>query len=126
MLAEALSAAGRHDEGLQVLEEALETMNRTDERYCEAELLRIKGELLMRMQSLDELKFSFRTAVEVARAQRTRGFELRAAMGLARLLSTRGNAEEARATLAQVYEWFTEGFETPDLQAATSLLSQLA
>jgi adenylate cyclase len=126
MLAEALSAAGRLDEGLQVLEESLETMNRTDERCCEAEWHRIKGELLMRMQNMDAAEICFRRALEVARTQGTRGFELRAATGIARLLRTCGRPEDARAMLASAYEWFTEGFDTPDLQAAKLLLGEFS
>ena len=80
----------------------------------------------MRSQSLDAADVSCRRAVEVACAQGARAFELRAAMSLARLSRVRGRPEDARAMLAPVYEWFTEGFETPDVQATKSLLGELA
>ncbi len=126
LMAEALSEGGRVDEGLRALEEAREAVDRTDERFCEAELHRIQGDLLVRAQRWEAAEACFRRALEVARAQSARAFELRAAMGLARLSRSRGKSIDARAVLAPVYEWFTEGFETPDLQAAKSLLVELA
>jgi predicted ATPase len=126
LLAEALCGAGRFDEGMRALDEAQEALNRTDERYYEAELHRLKGELLMKAQSLEAAEVCFRHSVDVARLQGARAFELRAATGLARLLRTRGAPEEGRALLASVYEWFTEGFDTPDLQAAKLLLGELS
>jgi len=126
MMAEALSEAGRVDAGLQVLSEAREAVDRTDERFCDAELHRLQGDLLARTERWEAAEESFRRALEVARAQQARAFELRAAMGLARLARARGNSADGRAILAPVYEWFTEGLETPDLQAAKSLLVELA
>ena len=123
-MAEALSAAGRVDEGLRALDEALEAINRTDERFCEAELYRIKGELLARHDNSEAAVECLRRAIEIARTQHAKGLELRAAISLARLFKP-SRREAARTTLAPVYEWFTEGFETPDVQAAKSLLSEV-
>jgi predicted ATPase len=125
LLAEAWCAAGRVDEGLQALDEALETVNHTDEHFYEAELYRIKGELLAHNQGSEAAEDCFRRAIEIARSQQAKALELRAAMSLARWLSGQGHREAARATLAPVYEWFTEGFETPDMQAAKSFLGEL-
>ena len=80
----------------------------------------------MGTRSLEASAVCFRRAAEVARAQGARAFELRAAMSLARFSRARGTPEDARAMLAPVYESFTEGFETPDLQAANALLGELA
>ncbi len=125
LMAEAWCAAGRVDEGLHALDEAVETVNHTDEHFYEAELYRIKGELLAHNQGSEAAEDCFRRAIEIARSQQAKALELRAAMSLARWLSGQGHREAARATLAPVYEWFTEGFETPDMQAAKSLLGEL-
>jgi predicted ATPase len=87
----------------------------------------LRGELLGRLPSADwtEVEGCFRSALRVAREQGSRGFELRAAVGLARLLSVQGRRAEARELLAPVYGWFTEGFDTPDLEAARNLLEEL-
>jgi len=88
----------------------------------------LRGHLLGRLPSNDwtEVETCFRAALTVAREQGTRGFELRAAVSLARLLSGRGRQDEARELLAPVYGWFTEGFDTPDLQEAVALLDEIA
>jgi predicted ATPase len=125
LMAEAWCAGGRVDEGLQALDEAVDAVNHSEEHFCEAELYRIKGELLMRNQSWEAAEVCLRRAIEIARTQQARALELRAVMSLARLLSAQGQREAARALLAPVYEWFTEGFETPDLQAAKALLGEL-
>jgi hypothetical protein len=90
-------------------------------------LHRLRGDLLGRLPSPDwtEMEASFRSALAVAREQGTRGFELRAAVSLARLLSSQGRREEASDLLSPVYGWFTEGFGTPDLKEAKALLDEL-
>ena len=97
-------------------------------RGNDAELHRLRGELLGRLPSPDwtEVEACFHTALAIAREQGTRGFELRAAVSLGRLLSDRGRHAEARDLLAPVYGWFTEGFGTPDLKDAKALLDALA
>jgi len=124
LMAEAYSAAGRGKEGLGALDDAIEAINRTEEHFCEAELYRIKGELLARNDNSETAVECLRRAIQIARTQHAKGLELRAAISLARLFKP-GRREAARTTLAPVYEWFTEGFETPDVQAARSLLSEL-
>ena len=113
-LAEALARAGRVDEGLAVLEEALEQVERTGERFGEAELRRLKGELLLqRGDDPEEAEACFRRAIEVAQRQEAKSWELRATTSLARLLREQGRVAEAREMLAAIYGWFTEGFDTP-------------
>jgi predicted ATPase len=124
LMAEAYSAAGREKEGLRALDDAIEAINRTEEHFCEAELYRIKGELLARNDNSEAAVECLRRAIQIARTQHAKGLELRAAISLARLFKP-SRREPARTTLAPVYEWFTEGFETPDVQAAKSLLSEL-
>jgi predicted ATPase len=87
----------------------------------------LRGELLQRLSLPDwaEIERSFRTSLAVAHEQGTRGFELRAAISLARLLSKRERGDEARDLLAPLYGWFTEGFDTPDLKEAKALLDAL-
>jgi adenylate cyclase len=124
LMAEAWCAAGRALEGRQALDEAAEIIDHTDEHFCEAELYRIKGELLARDPASAEAEACFRRAIDIAGAQQAKGLELRAATSLARWLYARGGRDAARATLAPVYQWFTEGFETPDMRAAQSLLAE--
>jgi adenylate cyclase len=125
-LAEAEAAAGLPEEGLNTLDEALVQVNDTNERYCEAELHRVRAELLL-MQGQDaEAEASLHKAIEVARHQSAKSWELRATMSLARLWQKRGRTEEARQELGDVYGWFTEGFDTPDLKEARALLEGLS
>jgi tetratricopeptide (TPR) repeat protein len=127
MLAEGYARAGRIEEGLGVLAEALEHAERTGERYYEAELYRFKGELLrQRGGAEEEAEGCFHKAIEVARRQEARSWELRATLSLARLWQRQDKCQEAHAALAAVYGWFTEGFDTPDLQEARALLAELA
>jgi predicted ATPase len=127
LLGEALAVAGEIDEGLQVLAEALATADACGQKGTDAELHRLRGELLGRLRSPNwtEVEASLRVALAIAREQGTRGFELRAAVGLAHLLSNLGRREEARDLLAPVYGWFTEGFDTPDLKEAKALLDEI-
>ena len=103
-----------------------------DERYFEAELYRLRGELLL-MQgddveaeaSLHQAESCFQHAIEVARHQQAKSWELRATTSLARLWQKQGRVDEARQMLAEIYGWFTEGFDTPDLKEARTLLDEL-
>ena len=128
LLVEACERAGQVEEGLCALREALEAMQTTEERIYEAEVYRLQGELLLQ-QSADqqwEAEESLQRALEIsARRQQAKSLELRAAMSLAHLWQQQGKREEARALLAPVYGWFTEGFDTADLQEAKVLLDEL-
>jgi class 3 adenylate cyclase/predicted ATPase len=128
LLAEAHGEVGQIEEGLAVLNEALDTVNKTEERYWKAELHRHRGELLLmqQMQKVGEAEECFRQALDTARRQQSKSLELRAAMSLSRLWQQQGKQEEAHHLLADIYGWFTEGFDTPDLQEAKALLQELA
>jgi predicted ATPase len=127
VLAAGLGEAGRVEEGLAVLTEAEAFVARTGERYQEAEVHRVKGDLLLAHPTPDpaQAEAAFREALEVARRQSAKSFELRAATSLACLLRDQGRGEEARALLHPVYDWFTEGFDTKDLKDARALLEEL-
>jgi predicted ATPase len=130
LLAEAYGKVGRTEEGLTVLTEAMAVMNKTGERYYEAELHRLKGELLS-MSNVQcpnvqcQAETCFRQAREVARRQSAKSLELRAAMSLSRLWLRQGKKEEARQLLSETYGWFTEGFDTADLKEAKALLESM-
>jgi predicted ATPase len=127
LLAEVLALAGKIEEGLASLDDALAKAAATGERGWSAEIHRLRGELTARLPHPDPAKSedSFRTALAIAREQGTRGYELRAAVSLARLRRDHGRHAEARDLLAPVYGWFTEGFGTPDLKEAKALLDEL-
>ena len=127
-LAEAQAQAGLPEEGLTTLAEALALVEETGERLWEAELHRVRAELLLIKgeHASAEAEASFHKAIEVARRQSARSWELRATNGLARLMQKQGRTEAARQMLAQIYGWFTEGFETPDLKEAEALLGELS
>jgi predicted ATPase len=126
LLAEAYGKMGQTEEGLQVIAEPLARSDNSG--GGEAELYRLKGELLLTRSSEHhvEAESNFRQALDVARCQRAKSLELRAAMSLARLWQQQGKDAEARALLAPIYSWFTEGFDTADLQEAKALLEALA
>ena len=126
MLAEAYGKAGQVQQGLSTLAEALAFAEKTDERYYEAEILRLKGELLLMQGHEAEAETSFHKAIEVARRQSAKSWELRATVSLCRLWQEQGRMDEARQMLAEIYGWFTEGFDTPDLQEAKALLEELS
>jgi predicted ATPase len=121
-------ARGSPEEGLDRVGEALEYIEKSDGRAFEAEVNRVKGELLLIQLSPDaaEAEASLHRALEVARSQSAKSFELRAATSLARLWQRQGKRDEARELLQPVYSWFTEGFGTPDLKDAKALLDELA
>jgi predicted ATPase len=128
LLAEAHGTIGEPEAGLAVLTEALTLVGTTGERWYEAELYRLKGELLMQRSSDNraEAETCFHHALEIARNQQAKSFELRAATSLARLWQQQGKRQEAHDLLASVYNWFTEGFDTADLKDAKTLLDELA
>ena len=112
-----------------MLAEALAIVQRDGDRNAEAaELYRIRGELLLAVSAehQDEAEASLRRALDIARRQQAKSPELRATMSLARLLEKRGDRKEARAMLAAIYGWFTEGFDTATLKAAKTLLEELS
>jgi predicted ATPase len=159
LLADVYGKRGQTQEGLATVAEALARLEKTGERWYEAELHRLKGELVLqsKVQSprskvqksskfkvqgskskVDTPHFAFRIpqleaeaeayflkAIEIARKQQTKSFELRATMSLARLWQQQGKTEEAWQLLAEIYGWFTEGFDTKDLQEAKALLAEL-
>jgi class 3 adenylate cyclase/predicted ATPase len=126
--AEALAFAGEVEEGLAELDRALARSTESGERWADAELHRLRGDLLRGLPRPDPdgAESSFRAALSIAREQGNKGFELRAATSLARLLADHGRPEDARELLAPVYDWFTEGFDTADLKDAKALLDGLA
>ncbi|TDJ38274.1 MAG: hypothetical protein E2O54_13325 [Gammaproteobacteria bacterium] len=126
-LAEALAATGRLQEGLAEIEDSLAMIERTGERVCEAESLRVKGELLLLddADNIADAEACFQKAIEIARGQSAKSWELRGAMSMARLWQGQGKKTEAHDLLAPVYGWFTEGFDTADLKDAQALLEEL-
>jgi predicted ATPase len=128
LLADAYGKVGQPEEGLTVLVEALAIAEKTEERYWEAELRRRKGELLLIQQGQEagEAEECFQKALDIALRQQAKSLELRAAMSLSRLWQQQGKQEEARQMLGDIYGWFTEGFDTSDLQEAKALLDELA
>ena len=127
-LAEVYRASECPDEGLEAVSYGLATGEKTGQTYFEARLHHLKGELLLMKNSsnVEEAERAFSTAIEVARRQGARLFELRATNSFARLLTKQGRRDEARAMLAEIYGWFAEGFDTADLKDAKALLDELA
>ena len=126
-LAEAYEKAELPKEGLVTVDTALKTIAETGGRVHEAELFRLKGEFLLRQgKEASEVITSFQRSLEIARHQRAKSYELRTAMSIARLLEKQGTRREARNVLVPVYDWFTEGFDTPDLCEAKTLLGELS
>ncbi len=126
ILAETLGAAGQIEEASDLVASALAVAAEHGEQFFSAELHRIEGELLGQRSRPEASESSFSQAIAIARSQKARSTELRAATGLARLWHDRGRAGEARDLLAPVYGWFTEGFDRPDLRDAKALLDELA
>jgi predicted ATPase/DNA-binding SARP family transcriptional activator len=124
--AEALAKAGQPGEGLTTLAEGLALVEETDGRDWEAELYRLRAELLLMQGDEVEAEASFHKAIEVARRQSAKSWELRATTSLCRLWQAQGRVDEARQVLAEIYGWFTEGFDTRDLQEAKALLEELS
>jgi class 3 adenylate cyclase/predicted ATPase len=127
LFVEAHEIMGQPEAGLTVLTEALTLVDSTSEHFYEAELHRLKGELLLQQNSANhiEAEACFHHAIDIARHQLAKSLELRAATSLARLWQQQDKRAEAHALLAEVYGWFTEGFDTTDLQQAKALLEEL-
>lgn len=130
LLAEAYGQRGWTDEGLRVVAEALAGVQRGRERWWEAELQRLRGELLLGQegarQQVAEAEQCFQQSLALARNQQAKALELRAAMSLSRLWQAYGKRAMAHELLAEIYGWFTEGFDTADLREAKALLEELS
>jgi class 3 adenylate cyclase/predicted ATPase len=128
LLAEAYGKAGEKDEGLRVLTEALIAAQKNGECFYESELHRLKGVLLVdsSTENNEQAESCFRQSIDIARRQGAKSLELRATTSLSRLLKSKGKKYEARQMLAEIYNWFTEGFDTADLQEAKALLEELS
>jgi len=123
---DACRKADEIEEGLVAVNEALEVVQKYDERYVESELYRLKGELLgMRGEPENEVQEYFQQALEVSRRQLAKSWELRAAMSMVRLMKKQGKQKEAYELLNGVFGWFTEGFDFPDLKDAKAFLEGL-
>jgi predicted ATPase len=128
LLAQTHAAAGQPLDGLRVLDDALAHVEKTGECFDKAELRGLQGELTLLAGGTDArmtAETRFRHGLDIARAQRARGWELAIAGRLARLLHDQGRDEEARNLLQPVYAWFTEGLETADVRSARALLGEL-
>ena len=132
LLAEAYGKVGQAEEGLVALAEALAVVHKMGGSGDEAELYRLKGTLTLqskvqspRSKVEKEAEECFQKAIEIARRQQAKSLELRAVMSLSRLWQKQGKKEDARKLLAEIYGWFTEGFDTKDLQEAKALLEEL-
>ena len=126
-LAMAYAELGQLDDAWRCIDDAIEKVERSKEKWCEAEVHRIAGEIALKSPEPDAEKAEayFDRALAVARQQRAKSWELRAAMSMARLWRDQGKRNEARDLLAPVYGWFTEGFDTLDLKEAKALLDEL-
>ncbi len=127
-LADAVAKSGAHAEALSLLADAEDILAETRVRWADAEIHRVRGETLLRRSADDheEAAVELQAALEIARRQKAKSLELRAATSLARLWGEDGRRVEAREVLAPVYGWFTEGFETTDLRDAGALLDELS
>ncbi len=132
-MAEINYAASQPENALGNLREALELSQRRGDRFYEAELHRLNGEIILHANgrtpsaaTASEAEGCFENALEIARQQSAKSFELRAAVSLAQLWTQQGKTTQARELLTPLYSWFTEGFDTEDLQEAKSLLDEIA
>ena len=128
LLARANADVGQFDDARRSIDEALAMVETTKERWCEAEVDRIAGEVVLMLPKpdLEKAEAYFVRALAISREQHAKSWELRAAMSMARLWRDQGKRDEARELLAPVYGWFTEGFDTLDLKQAKALLDELA
>jgi predicted ATPase len=128
MLADVSDHLGHTEDGLQALAEAHILVEQQEERWWEAEVARLRGVLLLRQRGMPQAEAEawLQRALDVARRQEAKSLELRAAMSLSRLWQQQGKQAQAYDLLAPIYSWFTEGFDTADLQAAQALLEELS
>jgi predicted ATPase len=125
-LAEGYGKVGQVEQALNVLAEALAIGKKSDNRFWEAEIHRLRGQLTLAAgRGEDEAETAFQQALRVARQQQARSLELRATVNLSRLWQKRGKIVEAHRLLAEIYHWFSEGFDTIDLKQARALLDEL-
>ncbi len=122
------AASGQIDEGLNALAEGLAMSEKNEDRFSLPEFHRIRGDLLLAKSTSNkvEAEACFKQAIEIAHNQEARSLTLRAATSLARFLCDQGRSAEAHETLVPIYDWFTEGFDTPDLKDARVLLDELS
>ena len=132
LLAESHLQAGQIKEGLSALDEGFTVLEKTGEQFCQAELYRLKGELLLQSKNcpsgagvLKQVQECFETALQIARRQSAKSLELRAAMSLSRLAKRQEKTEQIPCVLKEVFQWFQEGFDTPDLQEAKTLIAEM-
>ncbi len=127
LMADSFLRCNQIERGLEIIEEAFASFDATGARIQEAEAHRLKGDLLLISDSSAEPQAAqcFSAAIEVARRQSAKSWELRATTSLARLLAKQDRRAEARQMLADIYGWFTEGFDTADLRDAKALLDEL-
>jgi predicted ATPase len=128
LVASACRKVGRIDEGLRALDNAQRSIDARGERWWEAEVRRLRGELLLCQldANADEAEKCFRQALDISRSQQAKSLELRAVMSLARLWQRQGKQNEAHGLLGDCYAWFTEGFDTADLREAKELLETMS
>jgi len=141
LLAEMIGKTGQTEAGLAMLAEALATVDKSGERFWEAEIYRLKGELLLKHEGERPVPSAlkgrnaerelspedcFHRAIDIARCQSSKSLELRATVSLCRLWQAQGKQEQARQMLAEIYNWFAEGFDTVDLREAKALLEELS
>jgi predicted ATPase len=124
-LAQAQLKDGEPEDALTTLDDALELVDARNERFCGAELYRLRGDVLMEMGNKQGAESSYRCAIQVAQDQKAKSWELLAATDLARLWKDLGKTKHAHDLLSEIYNWFIEGFDTPDLIAAKALLKEL-
>jgi tetratricopeptide (TPR) repeat protein len=127
LIAETLAGIGEEQEALGMLDYSISLGQRDAVRWCEAELFRVKGRVLLgnAPKAPSAAEQAFNQAIEIARAQNAKSLELRATVDLARLWQTRGDTKQARERLRPIYDWFTEGLDTADLSKARELLEEL-
>ena len=128
LLVETCRKIGQIEDGLSALDEALAVVDKNEDRIYEAELYRLKGELLLELEgeNKSERERCFLKSIKIARKQKAKSLELRAVTSFSRLLQKQGKKEEARQMLSEIYGWFTEGFDTKDLKEAKELLEGLS
>ena len=127
-LAETYGRIGKAEAGMTSLAESMATAEKSGANWWMADVRRLKGELLLKLspENLVEVETCYNRALEVARRQQAKSLELRAAISLSRLWQQQGKQEEAYKLLSEIYGWFTEGFDTPDLKEAKALLEELS
>jgi predicted ATPase len=124
--AKELLRAGRHDQALETIQEAIAFVDATGERWVESDLHVAKGEILLAVSRIGDAEASFLSAIEIAKQQEAKAWEVRATLSLARHWADRGEKSRARDLLSPAIDWFTEGFDTADLKAAKALLDDLS